>query len=322
MKKGMYDAVFDECNSLTDIKLPKQLTTIGDIAFQNCGSLEEIELPESLKTMGNSCFFQCVKLKSITFPEGITSIGDTFFGECKELTEVIIPDSLVKLGECAFYCCSSLSKVTVNNEITRKVDDDVFMGTPFDSIVKAYVNKVTFHFTKADWNKINKYLGVLKEIGVQDTDSDLEKIRKVHDWLVINVSYSKKQFDKYYPDLGIVDTVLDKRFAVCSGYADTFTLLMTLLNVECINKGSGPMNHVWNMVKLDDGCWYHVDVTWDDPGYDDEVWQKGTLRYLNLLRDDEGIRATGHHDWDADAPVANGTQYLNYFNFNYSIKIK
>ena len=43
---------------------------------------------------------------------------------------------------------------------------------------------------------------------------------------------------------------------------------MELLGVECkIIMGSSKKSfekHVWNMVKLDDGNWYYVDLTWDE----------------------------------------------------------
>jgi transglutaminase/protease-like cytokinesis protein 3 len=81
--------------------------------------------------------------------------------------------------------------------------------------------------------------------------------------MVINISYSYKQFYLYYPDMDEVSVALDKRFAICDAYAETFNAFMKLLGIKCIMVISEAMEHAWNMVKPDDGCWYHIDVTWD-----------------------------------------------------------
>lgn len=60
--------------------------------------------------------------------------------------------------------------------------------------------------------------------------------------------------------------VLEKRGAVCEGYARTFQLLLNYSDVENIfvTGESQGVNHAWNMVKLEDGKWYWCDLTFDD----------------------------------------------------------
>lgn len=60
--------------------------------------------------------------------------------------------------------------------------------------------------------------------------------------------------------------------AICEGYAKTFQYLLNMLNIpniivygEGINSNNEQEFHSWNYVQLDDGKWYAVDVTWDDP---------------------------------------------------------
>ncbi len=61
--------------------------------------------------------------------------------------------------------------------------------------------------------------------------------------------------------------------SVCEGYAKAFKLYCDLLEIPCITitgmgyTGSGSEAHAWNAVRMEDGKWYAVDVTWDDqPG--------------------------------------------------------
>lgn len=55
---------FQGCRALTSVKLPTDLTSIGDFAFQECESLESVELPDDLK-IGNLAFDGCI-LTSLT----------------------------------------------------------------------------------------------------------------------------------------------------------------------------------------------------------------------------------------------------------------
>ena len=43
----------------------------------------------------------------------------------------------------------------------------------------------------------------------------------------------------------------------------TFSLMMNFLDIECVTVINA--EHMWNLIKLEDGKWYWVDVTHDDP---------------------------------------------------------
>lgn len=103
--------------------------------------------------------------------------------------------------------------------------------------------------------------------------SDKDKVKAVHDWLVMNVAYD---YDNYLkgtiPDnsYSVIGPMLYGK-AVCQGYADVFNIFMEALGIECkmitgtADNGSGVWGgHAWNKVKVD-GNWYYIDVTWDDP---------------------------------------------------------
>ena len=56
---------------------------------------------------------------------------------------------------------------------------------------------------------------------------------------------------------------------------------------------SDPLNHAWNLVKIN-GDWYHVDVTWDDP----VGASKGYVSHENFLRNDSEFKKLGYTSWD------------------------
>lgn len=99
---------FSYHSNLESIKLPNNITAIGDTAFNQCKSLTSIELPDSVSTIGDSSFSDCTSLNSITIKEGLTSIGTLAFARCTALEHMYIPSTLTKLGARAFYSCNKL----------------------------------------------------------------------------------------------------------------------------------------------------------------------------------------------------------------------
>lgn len=59
---------------------------------------------------------------------------------------------------------------------------------------------------------------------------------------------------------------------VCDGYSKAFKIVLNLMDIPCTVAISH--NHMWNNVKMDDGLWYNVDLTWDDGG------NNGSLDYF------------------------------------------
>lgn len=49
---------------------------------------------------------------------------------------------------------------------------------------------------------------------------------------------------------------------VCDGYSKAFKIVCGLMDIPCVTPSSKA--HMWNNVKMDDGEWYNLDLTWDD----------------------------------------------------------
>ena len=57
-----------------------------------------------------------------------------------------------------------------------------------------------------------------------------------------------------------------KNIAVCDGFADSVKVLCDELDIPCIIIGNNM--HAWNMVQMEDGSWYFLDLTRDKLGWD------------------------------------------------------
>ncbi len=147
--------------------------------------------------------------------------------------------------------------------------------------------------------------------GITDTMSDLEKLLYLHDYLVREVDYDlSKEFPNYvYHPEG----VFVYRSAVCQGYAEAYSLLLTRLGYESCVVSSTSMNHAWNMVKLDD-TWYHVDATWDDPtnGFDGDFCRGGYVCHNFFLISDAEIKTLSHYGWSSSVTADVSGSYEGY----------
>jgi len=107
------DGMFWECESLTSVILPQNLTSIGDKAFFECNSLKTIVLPNTLESIHNGAFKNCTSLTTIAIPNSVKTLGDNCFQGCTSLTSIILPNSVTTIGSKAFANCGLLSSVTL-----------------------------------------------------------------------------------------------------------------------------------------------------------------------------------------------------------------
>ena len=96
---------------------------------------------------------------------------------------------------------------------------------------------------------------------IDDDMTEVEKIIAVHDWEVLNIAYDYT-FTSYD-----IKTLFSRTpySTVCDGYSKLFYVMINELGIPCERvTGTAGESHAWNVVQLNDGCWYFVDVTWDD----------------------------------------------------------
>ena len=102
---------FAYCSSLTEVTIPKSVTSMERSAFEGCSSLTKVIIPEGVTSIGKGAFGACSSLTEVTISEGVTSIGETTFVGCRSLTEVTIPKSVTSIESHAFYNCDALKTV-------------------------------------------------------------------------------------------------------------------------------------------------------------------------------------------------------------------
>lgn len=154
------------------------------------------------------------------------------------------------------------------------------------------------------YKKINSAEALAKKIE-KDFSSDEDKVKAIFSWLTSNISYDLEEF--YNPsskrisfryrteeerliklqeikDNTVLKTIINKK-AVCEGYAQTFTKMCTLLNIESevisgyarfgfqqIGKPQPNSNHAWNAVKVNNE-WLYLDATWAAGSVVNGEWQ-------------------------------------------------
>ena len=104
-----------------------------------------------------------------------------------------------------------------------------------------------------------------------DGEFTYDKIKQIHDGIVENCYYDTKALTDNDPKAHNIYGIFVKGAAVCEGYARAFMYMCQKYGVDVIVSiglgvnNSGSEDHMWNYVKMEDGAWYCMDVTWDDP---------------------------------------------------------
>ena len=132
-------SAFYGCSSLTSVKIPNSVTSIGLEVFSYCSSLASITIPNSVESIGRLAFSKCSSLSSITIPNSVTSIGYGAFEDCsslpvvnnlryadtylveavdKTLSTYSIKKGTKWIGEDAFEDCKSLTSINIPNSVT------------------------------------------------------------------------------------------------------------------------------------------------------------------------------------------------------------
>lgn len=128
---------------------------------------------------------------------------------------------------------------------------------------------------------------------------DVGKALWLHDWLVKNVTYGKKDPERAYNILGVIRD----GEAVCEGIAKCYKLLCDLAEIPCIYV-SGLLDggrHGWNMIWLGGKATF-VDVTSD-------ICMKTDPARYHFARKDEEMPC---YEWDRNVIPAAVLRNLNY----------
>ena len=109
---------FYNCSLLKDYVIPNQVGAIGEYAFYNDTALTEIYIPDAVTKIEPYTFYGCNKISRLVISKNVTSIGDSAFLNNSELTNLIIPESTTTIGSYAFARCNKLTTIVIPDKVT------------------------------------------------------------------------------------------------------------------------------------------------------------------------------------------------------------
>lgn len=127
---------------------------------------------------------------------------------------------------------------------------------------------------------VNRYNAAIENIfkGYPGDGSRYDKLLYLNDWLTSHNCYNSITNESSRPDiawspLSALEGTVGENGPVCEGYSRAFKVLCDKKNIPCTlvsgwareNESDKGEAHMWNQVKMADGGWYAVDVTWNDP---------------------------------------------------------
>lgn len=129
--------------------------------------------------------------------------------------------------------------------------------------------------------------------GLQERDANTEKIlasvknitdasskvRGFNKWLTehnaynTNLANAEANYHDAWECISALSGKVGTEGPVCEGYARAFKVLCDQVGIPCVlvdgnakqSTSSAGEGHMWNYVRAEDGKWYAVDVTWNDP---------------------------------------------------------
>lgn len=125
---------FYDCEQLSDVKLPKALTNIGDRAFYY-SRIASITFPPSLEKIG-AWAFQHAYFKNVVIPTNCNTIEQGAFSDNANLTTVVVNGLECYLAVSAFANCPDLTDVYITSNKEPVAER---YGFPFDNNPKVHV---------------------------------------------------------------------------------------------------------------------------------------------------------------------------------------
>jgi transglutaminase/protease-like cytokinesis protein 3 len=165
-----------------------------------------------------------------------------------------------------------------------------------------------------DWDSLTEKNRAVLELAAEVIDENItvdmedhEKELFIHDWLCERIAYDEALMSngpdiEPTPDNNNPYGAMILETADCEGYTLSFQLFMDLLGIECVTVYGtdlwGYEPHAWNVVRLSDGEWYCVDVTWDDTAdVTDREDAPINHKFFNVTSD---FMFQNDHQWDRE----------------------
>ena len=123
-------------SKVQNVKLGKNVKTIGKKAFKNCKSLKKVTFSNKTATVSAESFSGCAKLGAVSLPASVKTVGAKAFKNCKKLKKFTLGKKPVKtkkgkvmfgatggkkvaIGASALENCLNLRSVIINSQVTK-----------------------------------------------------------------------------------------------------------------------------------------------------------------------------------------------------------
>ena len=243
--------------------------------------------------------------------ESFAYISSAYYAFDRDYPQVFWLSGQISMGSQQSMGYDSAGNITYTQKITFSLK-----GDDYDIRSNEYVNgdfDIYEQITAVN-NAVNEILSGL------DVDATrYEKVEYFNDWITKNNAYANV----------IGDTNRDSRCAllghdatspyapVCEGYARAFKVLCDRAEIPCtlVSGDAKGEAHMWALVQMENGEWYGVDVTWNDPkvdGVNDKISGYENHEYL-LVGANTIVDGYAFKDSHVDKNVAsqNGVEFLN-----------
>lgn len=155
---------FIKNENLVVVKLPENMTEVGEDIFGDCKNLRGVKIPEGVSRINKEAFYGCSILETINFPAKLTSVGDNAFSLCSKMELDNLPNSLLHVGQSAF-CYVPLKALKLDRKVeigagafSNTPITEIEMATPCDSILGETFSNCP-NLTKITIGEGLKYIG-------------------------------------------------------------------------------------------------------------------------------------------------------------------
>ena len=113
-KNSLAGYAFYDLDKLLTVKLPKDLTILGDYAFAGCDKLLSVDASKTGElNIGNYALNKCVKLHEFVSPEKMSEVGSYAFSGSTKLENIELRNIAGSIGESAFQGCNKLNTIDI-----------------------------------------------------------------------------------------------------------------------------------------------------------------------------------------------------------------
>ncbi len=113
--------------SITEIEIPKGISSIGAYAFKNCHAITgKVTVPEGVMSLGREAFSSCLGITKVDLPDSLTTIERACFFFTKALESFVLPPNVSDIP-VAMLSASAIKEFTARGHVSS------IAGESFDS---------------------------------------------------------------------------------------------------------------------------------------------------------------------------------------------